>query len=96
MSGTSNRQCSTGARPNHIGSITKTQSSGNVAQVWIDSATHQVAVSLDGKSHEFTAGLVSSITYMPGAKGGYTFTVIDGPSATKTARRGYCTPPRRM
>jgi hypothetical protein len=55
-------------------SITGTQSSGNVAEVWIDSTTHKVAVSLNEKSEEFSASQVSNITYTSGANGGDTFT----------------------
>ena len=47
---------------------------GNMAKVWIDSATHNVAVSLNGKSEEFSAASVANITYTGGAKGGDTFT----------------------
>jgi hypothetical protein len=49
-------------------------SSGNVAKVWIDSATHNVAVSLNGQTEEFAAASVANITYTGGAKGGDTFT----------------------
>jgi hypothetical protein len=54
--------------------ITAPKSSGNVAQVWIDPATHNVAVSLNGQSEEFAASSVTSITYKSGANGGDTFT----------------------
>ena len=53
--------------------ITGTRSSGNVAKVWIDSSTHEVAVSLNGQSEEFTASQVASVTYKAGASGGDTF-----------------------
>lgn len=54
--------------------ITGTKASGNVAEVWIDPATHNVAVSLNGQSEEFAPNLVSNITYKSGASGGDTFT----------------------
>ena len=53
--------------------ITGTQSSGNVAQVWVDSATHNVAVSFNGQTQEFAASQVSNITYKSGSGGGDTF-----------------------
>ena len=53
--------------------ITGPRASGNVARVWIDSATHNVAVSLNGQSEEFAPRQVTSITYKSGANGGDTF-----------------------
>jgi hypothetical protein len=53
--------------------ITGTQASGNIAQVWIDPATHNLAVSLNGQSEEFAPNQVASITYNSGASGGDTF-----------------------
>jgi hypothetical protein len=53
--------------------ITGTKSSGNTAQVWIDPATHNVAVSLNGQSEEFAASKVFSVTYKSGSNGGDTF-----------------------
>jgi hypothetical protein len=53
--------------------ITATKSSGNTAKVWIDSTNHNVAVSLNGQSEEFTASQVTSITYKSGANGRDTF-----------------------
>ena len=53
--------------------ITGTQSSGNAAHVWIDPSTHNVEVSLNGQSEEFTAAQVSNITYKSGAQGGDAF-----------------------
>ena len=48
-------------------------SSHNVAKVWIDSSTHNVAVSFNGKFEEFSPSLVCSVTYMGGTGGGDTF-----------------------
>jgi hypothetical protein len=53
--------------------ITAPKSSGNVAQVWIDPSTHNLAVSLNGQSEQFAASTVSNITYKGGASGGDTF-----------------------
>ena len=53
--------------------ITGTHSSGNVAKVWMDSATHNVAVSLNGQSEEFDASKVGNVTYTSGRSGGDTF-----------------------
>jgi hypothetical protein len=63
--------------------ITATKSSGNAAQVSIDSSTHNVAVSFNGQSEEFTAAQVSSITYKGGASGGDTF--VNNTSLTSLA-----------
>jgi hypothetical protein len=54
--------------------IAPSGSSGNVAKVWIDSSTHNVDVSFNGKSESFTASSVSNITYEGGRGGGDTFT----------------------
>jgi hypothetical protein len=53
--------------------ITGQKASGNVAKVWVDSATHDVAVSLNGQSEEFTPSQVTSITYKSGTGGGDSF-----------------------
>jgi hypothetical protein len=53
--------------------IKATKSSGNVAHVWIDSATHNVKVSLNGRTEMFAASKVANITYKGGANGGDTF-----------------------
>jgi hypothetical protein len=53
--------------------ITGTHSGGNVAKVWIDSATHNVGVSLNGQSEEFDASKVGNVTYTSGRSGGDTF-----------------------
>jgi hypothetical protein len=53
--------------------ITGARGSGNVAQVWIDPSTHNVAVSLNGQSEQFSPSSVSSITYKSGANGGDSF-----------------------
>ena len=53
--------------------ITAPKSSGNVAQVWIDPSTHNLAVSLNGQSEQFAASSVANITYKGGASGGDTF-----------------------
>jgi hypothetical protein len=49
-------------------------SSGNVAKVWIDSSTHNVDVSFNGKSESFSASSVLNVTYKGGSGGGDTFT----------------------
>ena len=48
-------------------------SSGNAAKVWIDPATRNVNVSVNGQSESFSASQVSNITYMGGSGGGDTF-----------------------
>lgn len=55
-------------------SITAPKSSGNVAEVSIDPSTHNVKVSLNGQSEEFSASQVYNITYVGGSGGGDTFT----------------------
>jgi hypothetical protein len=54
--------------------ITAPNASGNVAQVSIDPSNHDVKVSLNGKSEEFSPSLVASVTYKGGSGGGDTFT----------------------
>jgi len=54
--------------------ITATHASGNVAQVSIDPATHNVQVSLNGQSEEFGANQVYNVTYKGSSGGGDTFT----------------------
>jgi hypothetical protein len=49
-------------------------SSHNVAKVWIDPSTHNVAVSFNGQSEEFSKSLVYNTTYMGGTGGKDTFT----------------------
>ena len=49
-------------------------SHGNVATVSIDSSNHDVKVSFNGQSEEFSPKLVCSITYMGGSGGKDTFT----------------------
>ena len=49
-------------------------SSGNVANISIDPANHNVQVSFNGKSEEFCRSSVSNITYMGGSGGHDTFT----------------------
>jgi hypothetical protein len=53
--------------------VTGTRASGNVANVWMDSSTHKLAVSLNGQTEEFAASNVSSVTYKSGSRGGDTF-----------------------
>jgi hypothetical protein len=53
--------------------ITATKASGNVAQVSIDSVTHNVKVTLNGNSEEFSASKVYNVTYKGGSGGGDTF-----------------------
>jgi hypothetical protein len=53
--------------------IVAPKASGNVAEVQIDSKTHNVEVSLNGQSEEFAASSVVNITYKGGANGGDTF-----------------------
>jgi hypothetical protein len=54
-------------------SITAPLSSHNVAAVSIDPANHDVKVSVNGQSEEFSASLVTSITYIGSYGGGDTF-----------------------
>ena len=49
-------------------------SHGNVATVSIDSSNHDVKVSFNGRSEEFSPSLVCNITYMGGRGGKDTFT----------------------
>src|SRR5262249_24445717 len=53
--------------------ITGTKASGNVAKVWIDSSTHNVAVSFNWQTEEFAASKVVNVTYKSGSRGGDTF-----------------------
>ncbi len=53
--------------------ITAPKASGNVAEVRIDPTTHNVEVSLNGKSEEFAASKVHSVSYKGGVDGGDTF-----------------------
>jgi hypothetical protein len=53
--------------------ITGTHASGNVAKIWIDSTTHNVAVSFNGQTEEFAPSKVTSVTYHSGSSGGDTF-----------------------
>ena len=53
--------------------ITATRASGNVAEVSIDPANHNVKVSLNGQSEEFSPTLVASVDYYGGKNGGDTF-----------------------
>lgn len=54
-------------------SITATKASGNVAQVSIDPLNHNVKVSLNGQTEEFSAKLVANVTYKGGSGGDDTF-----------------------
>ena len=54
--------------------ITATKAGGNVAEVSVDPATHNILVSLNGQSEEFTASTVGSVTYKGGMSGGDSFT----------------------
>jgi hypothetical protein len=49
-------------------------SHGNVAAVSIDPSNHDVMVSFNGQSEEFSPSKVASVTYMGGTGGGDTFT----------------------
>ena len=49
------------------------KASGNVVQVSIDSANHDIKVTLNGQSEEFVARQVSSVSYRGGSGGGDTF-----------------------
>jgi hypothetical protein len=51
-----------------------TGSHGNVAEVSIDPSNHDVQVSFNGQSEEFSPSKVSSVTYVGGTGGGDTFT----------------------
>lgn len=51
-----------------------TGSHGNVATVSIDSSNHDVKVSFNGQSEEFSPSVVCNITYMGGRGGKDTFT----------------------
>ena len=53
--------------------ITATKASGNVAEVSIDPANHDIKVSLNGQSEEFSPSSVSGVTYHGGKNGGDTF-----------------------
>ncbi len=54
-------------------SITGTKTSGNVAEVSVDPSNHNVKVSLNGQSEEFSSTLVFNVTYIGGKGGGDTF-----------------------
>jgi hypothetical protein len=51
-----------------------TKTSGNVAEVSIDPTNHDVMVSLNGQSEEFSPSLLANVTYKGGSGGGDTFT----------------------
>jgi hypothetical protein len=53
--------------------ITATKAGGNTAQVSIDSSNHNVKVTLNGQSQEYSANSVTSVTYKGGSAGGDTF-----------------------
>ncbi len=55
-------------------SITAPKTSGNAALVSIDPSNHDVKVSLNGQSEEFSASSVYSVTYVGGSGGSDTFT----------------------
>ncbi len=54
--------------------ITATKAGGNVAEVSVDPATHNIKVSLNGLCEEFSASKVGTVTYKGGMSGGDTFT----------------------
>jgi hypothetical protein len=53
--------------------ITAPKASGNTAEVSIDPSNHNVKVSLNGQSEEFSPTLVYNVTYIGGKSGGDTF-----------------------
>jgi hypothetical protein len=54
--------------------ITATKASGNVAEVSVNPTTHNIKVTLNGKSEEFAAKQVGSVVFTGGANGHDKFT----------------------